>query len=146
MAALGSIAKRLTDRRQREGWMELLMSDHQRLLFRRLQATMSLLEGYSNHIMNQVGEQILPNFHEIKDRIEKRQKRTSVVDRAFARLTGLNVKMEQYRQGEAFVNTVVERKGIDFMNRAWSGPETLPSLEEIKAPDLWIRRMEAAAA
>ena len=107
---------------------------------------MSLLEGYSNHIMNQVGEQILPNFHEIKDRIEKRQKRTSVVDRAFARLTGLNVKMEQYRQGEAFVNTVVERKGIDFMNRAWSGPETLPSLEEIKAPDLWIRRMEAAAA
>lgn len=139
---LGRIAGRLRQGGRREGWMELLMSDEQRVLFRRLQGIMSLLEGYSNHIMNTVGEQILPNFEQIKERIEKRHKRNSVADRVFARLTGLNVKMEQYRLGEAFVNEVVRRKGIDFMNRVWSGPDALPSMDEIRQPDRWIRRTE----
>ncbi|MEJ7652122.1 MAG: zinc-dependent metalloprotease [Chloroflexia bacterium] len=118
------------------------MSDEQRLLFRRIQGVMSLLEGYSNHIMNTVGERILPDFEQIKGSIERRQKRNSVADRAFVRLTGLNVKLEQYRLGEVFVNEVVSRKGIVFMNRVWTGPDALPSMEEIRQPERWIRRIE----
>jgi len=134
--------ERLRNGGQREGWVELLMSDEQRLLFRRIQGVMSLLEGYSNHIMNTVGERILPDFEQIKGSIERRQKRNSVADRAFVRLTGLNVKLEQYRLGEVFVNEVVSRKGIVFMNRVWTGPDALPSMEEIRQPERWIRRIE----
>ncbi len=141
-AAVKRLAARLKDDTQREGWMELFMSDEQRVLFRRLQGIMSLLEGYSNHIMNTVGGQILPNFGQIKERMEARQKRTAFADKLFARLTGLNVKMEQYRLGEIFVNEVVSKKGINFMNRVWEGPDALPSMEEIRQPALWIRRIE----
>lgn len=142
--ALRRLADRVMQARdgQREGWIEVFMSPEQRELFRRLQGIMSLLEGYSNHIMNTVGERILPDFQQIKERIEKRHKRNSAADRLFARLTGLNIKMEQYRLGEIFVNEVVSRKGIEFMNRVWTGPDALPSMEEIRQPERWIRRIE----
>ncbi len=142
--ALRNLARRLRSPGRREGWMELLMTDEQRLLFRQLQAVMSLLEGYSNHIMNTVGGRILPDFEQIRERVEARRRRTGVADRLFARLTGLNIKMEQYRLGESFVNEVVQRRGIEFMNRVWTGPEALPSMDEVRQPDLWIRRIESS--
>ena len=36
---------------------------------------MSLLEGYSNHVMNAAGERLLPGFAEIHDRFERRNER-----------------------------------------------------------------------
>jgi uncharacterized protein (DUF2342 family) len=54
--------------------------------------------------------------------------------------------MEQYRQGERFVDAVVRAKGIAFVNRAWQSPEDLPSEAEIRDPERWIRRMEEEAA
>ena len=62
---------------------------------------------------------------------------------SFARLTGLDIKIEQYRQGEAFINYVVKERSHDFARQVWIGPEYLPTLEEIKAPESWIARVEA---
>ena len=107
---------------------------------------MALLEGYSNHIMHQVGQGLLPHFGEIEARIEARQKQRSPVEQWFLRVTGLSMKMEQYVLGEAFVRQVVEARGVDFLNRVWSGPETLPTETELRDPRTWIARVEAAAA
>ena len=46
-------------------WLERIMTPGQRDTFNRTQALMSLLEGYSNHVMNAAGERILPNFTEL---------------------------------------------------------------------------------
>lgn len=142
LGPLKQVAEGLSNSRDREGWIEVFMTENQRQLFRKLQAIMSLLEGYSNHIMNTVGEQILPDFREIRDRMESRRKRPSAADKLFARLTGLNVKMEQYRLGEIFVNEVVRLRGIGFMNQVWQGPEYLPDMTEIRDPARWVRRIE----
>jgi putative hydrolase len=103
---------------------------------------MSLLEGYSNHVMNAAGARILPNFTEIHDRFERRGERRGALERAIMRLTGLDLKMEQYAAGERFADTVIAMRDRAFLNRVWSGPEALPSLEEIRAPEAWIARME----
>ncbi|MBW3671347.1 MAG: zinc-dependent metalloprotease, partial [Acidobacteria bacterium] len=50
-----------------------IMTPGQRDTFNRTQALMSLLEGYSNHVMNAAGARILPNFAEIHDRFERRE-------------------------------------------------------------------------
>jgi uncharacterized protein (DUF2342 family) len=50
--------------------------------------------------------------------------------------------MEQYRQGEAFINAVVRERGHDFVRQVWNAPEYLPSLAEIQAPAQWIARVE----
>jgi coenzyme F420 biosynthesis associated uncharacterized protein len=123
-------------------WLERIMTPGQRDTFNRTQALMSLLEGYSNHVMNAAGERILPNFTEIHDRFERRGERRSGIERAIMRLTGLDLKMEQYAAGERFADAVIARRGREFLNRVWTGPELLPALAEIRDPDQWMARIE----
>jgi len=127
-------------------WLERIMTPRQRDTFNRTQALMSLLEGYSNHVMNAAGARILPNFVELHDRFERRGERRGALERAIMRLTGLDLKMEQYAAGERFADAVIAQRGREFLNRVWSGPELLPSLDEIRAPERWIARIEGAAS
>jgi coenzyme F420 biosynthesis associated uncharacterized protein len=126
-------------------WLERIMTPGQRDTFNRTQALMSLLEGYSNHVMNAAGARILPNFAEIHDRFERRGERRGAVERAIMRLTGLDLKMEQYAAGERFADAVIRQRGRAFLNRVWTGPEMLPSLDEIRNPETWIARIEGTA-
>jgi coenzyme F420 biosynthesis associated uncharacterized protein len=127
-------------------WLERIMTPRQRETFNKTQALMSLLEGYSNHVMNAAGERILPNFQDIHDRFERRGERRGAVERAIMRLTGLDLKMEQYAAGERFADAVIAARGRDFLNRVWMAPEMLPTLDEIRAPERWVARIEGAAS
>jgi coenzyme F420 biosynthesis associated uncharacterized protein len=126
--------------------IDALMTPEQRVLVSRLQALMSLLEGYSNHVMNAVGRGILPHLAEIEHRVEARSRHRGPAELLFLRLTGLQMKLDQYRLGAAFVNTVNQERGIAFMNQVWTGPEYLPTEDEIKDPHLWMRRMDQVPA
>src|SRR5205823_4873676 len=88
--------------------LELLMTDDQRQIFQKLQALMCLLEGYSNHVMDVVGSGILPTYPVMKRRFESRRANQSTAERLFARITGLDLKLEQYVLGEKFVNAIVK--------------------------------------
>jgi len=57
------------------------------------------------------------------------------------RLTGLDVKLEQYKLGEQFAEAVVQRQGMESLNRIWGTPENLPSLAEVRDPGLWMSRL-----
>ena len=57
------------------------------------------------------------------------------------RITGMDLKMEQYRKGEAFVAEIERLAGATALRRLWDGPETLPRPEEIERPGEWVRRM-----
>ncbi|MCA1587588.1 MAG: zinc-dependent metalloprotease [Chloroflexi bacterium] len=127
-------------------WLERIMTPKQRGTFQRTQALMSVLEGYSNHVMNAAGARILPNFADLHDRFERRGERRSAVERAIMRLTGLDLKMEQYAAGERFADAVIAQRSREFLNRVWTGPEMLPTLDEIRAPERWIARVEGGAA
>lgn len=145
--ALLTLANRLLENMQRgQNMLFALMTPEQRELVSRLQALMSLAEGYSNHVMNAVGRDLLPNFDLIHARVEHRQRRRSGIETAFLKITGLSLKMEQYRRGEQFVDTVVRERGIAFANRAWDSPECLPTEAEIREPQRWVGRMERAVS
>ncbi len=139
---LSRVARNMGTRRH---WIELVLSPEQRQIFDQLQALMSLVEGYSNHIMNVVGKQILPSFSTIEQRMAQRQQSRTLLEQLFFRLTGMDLKMAQYQQGEKFVNAVVDARGIAFASLVWERAENLPTLEEIRAPEQWIARMETTA-
>jgi coenzyme F420 biosynthesis associated uncharacterized protein len=122
-------------------WIELMLTPEQRALFDRIQALMSLVEGYSNHIMNAIGRQLLPSFDQIEQRVDQRQRTKTLIEKLFNRITGMDLKLVQYQQGEAFVNAVVDARGIGFASKVWERPENLPTLEEIRNPQRWIARM-----
>jgi len=122
--------------------MELVMTQEQQRLFRQLQAVMCLVEGYSNHVMKRVGASIIPGYGRLKARFDERAKQRTVMDNVFSRLIGMDVKMQQYDLGERFVDYVVHKRGIRFMNLVWTSPVLLPSMEEVRQPEAWIARAE----
>ena len=65
--------------------------------------------------------------------------RRTPFERAVLRLTGMDLKMEQYRKGERFVRAIAERAGRRALARLWDGPETLPRDGEIDDPERWMR-------
>jgi len=122
-------------------WIERMLTPEQQRIFDQLQALMSLVEGYSNHIMNAIGGQLLPSFHLIEQRIQQRQQNRPLLEELFNRITGMDLKLAQYQQGEAFVNAVAAERGVAFVNQVWDGPEKLPTMAEIREPRRWIARM-----
>ena len=130
-----------------EHWIERLMNDEQRQLFRETQAVMSLLEGFSDYVMDEVGRDLVPGVERISAKFhERRQARRSPFERAIMRLTGMDMKMEQYRKGEAFVAAVAKAGGPTALQRLWSGPDALPRAGEIERPETWLRRNGIASA
>jgi coenzyme F420 biosynthesis associated uncharacterized protein len=143
-SVLGGLASRLAvNLRNGQSLIEAMMSPHQRQMLSRLQALMSLAEGYSNHVMNRVGERLLPSYADIHERVEHRQANRSQIEELFLRLTGLKMKMEQYALGEKFAGRVADARDVAFLNLAWQAPEWLPTEDEIRDPDGWIARMES---
>ncbi len=125
-----------------EHWMERLMSDEQRRLFRETQAVMSLLEGFSDYIMDEVGRDLVPDVERISERFHaRREQRKSGFERAIMRLTGMDMKLEQYKKGERFVAAIAAAGGKPALERLWAGPESLPRDGEIEAPDRWLARV-----
>lgn len=139
--ALGALASALRGDSGGEHWMERLMNDEQRALFRETQAVMSLLEGFSDYVMDEVGRGLVPDLEQISTRFHERRTQRTGLERAVLRLTGMDLKMEQYRKGEAFVRAVADGRGPSALDRIWSSPETLPTPAEIERPETWTRRV-----
>lgn len=129
------------------GIVELVQSPRQREILARMTAVMSLLEGHADYVMDGVGPRVVPSVAEIREKFtRRRQTGAGRVDRALRRLLGLDAKLRQYRDGERFVRTVVERTGMDGFNKVWTSPNTLPNGEEISDPERWVARVRPAPA
>ncbi|MBA2255380.1 MAG: zinc-dependent metalloprotease [Chloroflexi bacterium] len=119
-----------------------LMSQEQRRLLRETQLVMSLLEGFSDWVMDEVGAEVVPNVRTVRERFEaRRDQRRRGLDRIVARLTGLDMKLEQYRRGERFVAGVARTGGAAAVGHLWDGPEALPTEAEFADPAAWVRRV-----
>ena len=125
-------------------WLERIMTDEQRRLFRETQAVMSLLEGFSDYIMDEVGRDLVPDVERISARFHARREQKSGFERAVMRLIGMDLKLEQYKKGEQFVRAIADRGGPEALTHLWDGPETLPRDGEIEAPELWLARVMGA--
>ncbi|MBA2507039.1 MAG: zinc-dependent metalloprotease [Thermoleophilaceae bacterium] len=123
------------------GLVALVHSREQRSIMNRMQAAMAVIEGYSEHVMDVVGEQVLPQYGGLRDTMTRRRASRSAPEKILMRLLGFDMKMRQYEQGKAFCDAVVERHGLARLNRVWDGPECLPRISELDAPDAWAARV-----
>ncbi len=112
----------------------------QRLRIARVQAFMAAAEGYGDHVMDALGATMLPAYSRIEEALS-RHREGRAADRTLERLLGLEMKAEQYRLGERFCATVVERTDQATLARMWESAETLPSMPELEEPTLWLARM-----
>ena len=106
----------------------------------RLQAVMSVLEGYANFVMHRVGAQHLDHFDELEAAFARRRSQRTLVERAVLAITGINMKMRQYEVGERFCDAAAAAGGVSLLNRVWESAEMMPSPAELRTPDQWIAR------
>src|SRR5712692_7613136 len=110
-------------------WLKDYMESSMRLLLaqwrvmRQMQGTMSLVEGYSNLVMNELGSKTLAGFDRLEEAYRARGRSRSVVEILIWRLTGLDLKLQQYQKGEAFAKAIYDAYGMDVLNRAWTAAD-----------------------
>ncbi len=124
-----------------EHWIERMMGPEQKAVFRETQAVMSLLEGFSDYVMDEVGRDLVPDVERISARFHERRAKRTPFERSMLRITGMDLKIDQYKKGEQFVRAIADRRGTDALTALWTGPETLPRDGEIEAPERWIARV-----
>jgi len=118
----------------------LVIGRERRVLVDRIQATMALIEGHAEHVMDAVGVEVLPTQAELREALIRRRQERSGPMRLLERILGFELKMRQYRDGKRFCDEVVARAGIEGLNRVWTAPHALPTLAELADPDAWIAR------
>ncbi|MCL1840183.1 MAG: zinc-dependent metalloprotease [Propionibacteriaceae bacterium] len=104
-------------------------------------AAMSLLEGYADVMMDAVGPQVIPTVAAIREAFEEHRARGGLAA-LIGRLLGLDAKMAQYAEGARFCRAVLDGPGLATLNLAWDGADNLPTLDEVRAPQRWIDRMQ----
>jgi coenzyme F420 biosynthesis associated uncharacterized protein len=134
--------KGLWDSVREGGLVTAVAGPERKALIDRLQAAMALVEGHAEHVMDAAGAPVLPNVVQLRAALNRRRRERPPLFKLVERLLGLDLKLRQYEVGKRFCDAVVARGGIDALNRAWSAPERLPTLEELEDPGAWIRRTE----
>jgi coenzyme F420 biosynthesis associated uncharacterized protein len=112
-------------------------------VMRQVQGTMSVIEGYSNLVMNELGGKLLPGFGRLEQAYRERSSGKSPLDVLIWKLTGLDLKLQQYRNGEAFCRAIFDQHGMKVLNQVWNSEVHMPRLDELAHPEAWYRRLVA---
>jgi coenzyme F420 biosynthesis associated uncharacterized protein len=128
-----------------ESIIEAIQSPRQREILDRLTAVMTLVEGHGDYVMDAVGPSVVPSVEEIRAKFNARRSSANRGEQVIRRILGIDLKMRQYQQGEAFVRAIVDEAGMGTFNRVWTSPQTLPTKDEFVDPLRWLRRIDAGA-
>jgi coenzyme F420 biosynthesis associated uncharacterized protein len=133
----------LVERARRGELLRLTLGEDRWALVERMQAAMSLIEGHAEHTMDAIGGEVLPSLPRLRAAMTRRRESRGLPWRVLERLLGLEMKLRQYEVGRRFCDTVVAQGGTQALARVWSGPEQLPSNEELEEPVRWLERTAA---
>ena len=137
---------RLLESFREGGLVALVQTREQRAIMDKMQAVMSVIEGYSEHVMDAVGSDVLPAYEGLRDAMDRRRRSRSAPERVLQRLLGLEMKMRQYELGKKFSDAVVASHGVATLNRVWESPDALPTTAELRNPDAWVERIQGLPA
>ncbi len=127
------------------GISNLLASPEQKLTLDKMTGLMSLLEGHGDIVMDRAGEGHIPSQPRFARVMSQRRTGASGPAKIMQRVLGFEAKLAQYEEGEKFVHAVEAAGGRELFDRVWERSEHLPTITEIREPQLWIDRMGVGA-
>ncbi len=147
---LDAVRESMNDRRSgtgpslKDGGISVLFATpEQRATMDKVTGLMSLLEGHGDITMDRAAKHLIPSQQRFARVMSQRRQNASGVSKVVQRLTGMEAKMAQYQEGEDFVHAVEAAGGPELFNQVWTEPETLPTIDEIRSPELWVDRLRA---
>ena len=106
--------------------------------FRELDATMTVVEGYAELLMDHAFDD---EYADLRRKLDARRQGHGPLQRLFRRVLGMGLKRRQYERGKAFFEAVASSRDVEFATQVWAGPQALPTHEELDAPAQWVARM-----
>ncbi len=125
-----------------ESLLGAIQSPQQRALLPQLEAIVTVIVGYVDHVMDTIGEGLLQSYSMLTEALRRRRVEAAPSDRFVERLFGLELTQAQYDRGGKFIEGVVERAGDAGLTRLWETERTMPTPAEVDAPGLWLARID----
>ncbi len=124
------------------GLPALIAGPEQKIVLDKIAGMMSLLEGHGDVTMDRAGIGIVHDADIFASTLRARRNSSKGLTRVLQRLVGLEAKMNQYVAGEEFIAHVeAAAGGPKVIDNAWESADSLPRIEEIRDPDLWLARV-----
>lgn len=127
-----------------DGIGSLLASADQQAVMGQIGGMMSLLEGHGDVVMDRAARSRVPDADRFGETLRVRRQQSGLAKVA-GQLLGLEAKLRQYADGERFIEIVEARHGWMGVEAAFASLEALPTLDEIREPDLWAARVLGSA-
>jgi putative hydrolase len=124
-----------------------MRSERQEPLLADLQRFVSVLEGYTDVVVEALGERMVTAHGRLDEALRRHRLERGDATGFVDRLLGLELDRGHYETGVAFCRGVMERSdgSLDQLNRLWSNESMVPTEAELVAPGLWLARIDLPA-
>ena len=119
-----------------------MRSERQAPLLAELQRFAAVLEGYADVVIDTIDTHNTANHSRIEEALRRHRVERGAAADFVDTMLGLQLGRDEYEQGQTFCAGVIERGGIEALNRLWERESHLPTAPEFAAPGLWMARIE----
>jgi putative hydrolase len=125
-----------------EALLGAMQSARQPEILARMQALTMVLEGYADLVVERLGGRLLTDFPRVHEAMQRHHVERGEAERFIEQMLGLSLERTHYERGEQFCRGVIERAGMEGLNRLWESERMLPTPNELDAPGLWLARID----
>jgi putative hydrolase len=124
--------------------LEAMRTERQEPLLADLQRFVSVLEGYTDVVVESLGERMVTSHARLDEALRRHRLERGDATGFVDRLLGLELDRSHYETGAAFCRGVMKRSDgkLDQLNRIWSDESMVPTEAELVAPGLWLARID----
>jgi len=115
----------------------------QRRINAQMQALVAFTEGWVDTVVRSAAGGRLPSLAALEEAGRRRRGEQGPGEQALSSLIALDLRPADRRAGEAFCSAVIAARGQSGLDRAWRGPQWLPSPAELEEPSRWLVRLAA---
>jgi putative hydrolase len=115
-------------------------SDEQKRALSRLEGMLALIEGWVDHVTAEATSR-LPKASALSETIRRRRASGGPAERAFQTLVGLELRPRRLREASALWAQLTTELGPEARDALWQHPDSLPTNEDLDAPDRFIARL-----
>ena len=133
----------LQDALAESGGFTIELTAGQKAALSRLQALVAFVEAYADVVIRAAAADRLSALPRIEEAARRRRASQGPGERFLAQLIGLDLKPADFRQGQAFCESVITARQQKGLDRVWEAPECLPTESELAEPSSWLVRMAA---
>lgn len=106
---------------------------------RDVDATMTVIEGYAEYVMDRAFD---APAADLREKLDARRRGGGPITVILRRLLGLGIKRRQYERGRRFFEDVEDARGVESTTAVWRDQAAFPTAHEITRPERWIDRVD----